>query len=245
MTQEKKRALITGASGDLGQAIARELVEQGFFVYLHANRRLENAQALAQTLNTENGATLAEAIAFDLTDAEATQSGVETLLEAGPIQVLVNNAGLHDDAPMAGMSAEQWHTVMDVSLNGFFHVTHPLLLPMIRTRWGRIINIASIAGITGNRGQTNYAAAKAGLIGATKSLALELASRGITVNAIAPGIIEGDMSEDAFPPEQTKALVPMKRAGKPEDVAHMVGFLTSDKSHYITRQVFQINGGMA
>ncbi len=145
---------------------------------------------------------------------------------------------------MAGMTAEQWQSVIDVSLNGFFNVTQPLLMPMIRTRWGRIINIASIAGVAGNRGQTNYAAAKAGLIGASKSLALELASRKITVNVIAPGIIEGDMTQDVFPPEVIKKAVPMQRAGQPDDIAQAVSYLASDKAGYITRQVLNINGGM-
>jgi 3-oxoacyl-[acyl-carrier protein] reductase len=159
--------------------------------------------------------------------------------------VLVNNAGIHRDAVMAGMSGEDWRRVIDVSLNGFFNVTQPLLLPMLRTRWGRIVNVSSVSAILGNRGQTNYAAAKAGLIGATRALALECASRGVTVNAIAPGIIESEMTAEAFPPERIKALVPMQRAGTPEEVADLVAFLASDRAGYISGQVIGINGALA
>lgn len=237
-----KRALITGGSGDIGSAIAKQLAEDGFHVIVHANHNLAKAEAIVADLTAQNLS--AEAVQFDITQADAVETALNALLEQGPIQVIVNNAGIHDDAVMAGMTAEQWQSVIDVSLNGFFNVTQPLLMPMIRTRWGRIINIASIAGVAGNRGQTNYAAAKAGLIGASKSLALELASRKITVNVIAPGIIEGDMTQDVFPPEVIKKAVPMQRAGQPDDIAHAVSYLASDKAGYITNQVLNINGGM-
>ncbi len=181
---------------------------------------------------------------FDITDAAATNQALEQMLAAGPLQILVNNAGIHDDAVMPGMRPEQWSRVIDVSLNGFFNVTQPLLMPMIRTRWGRIINISSVAGIMGNRGQANYAAAKAGLHGATRSLALELASRGITVNTVAPGIITSPMTEGAFPKEMIDQLVPMKRAGRPEEVADLVAFLASKLASYISGQQISINGGM-
>lgn len=239
----RKRALITGGSGDIGSAIAAQLAADGYAVIVHANRQLEKAQAVVNDLLTQGHA--AQAVQFDVTDAAATQAALETLLQEGPIQVIVNNAGIHDDAVMAGMTHAQWQSVIDVSLNGFFNVTQPLLLPMTRTRWGRIINIASIAGVMGNRGQTNYAAAKAGLIGASKSLALELASRKITVNVVAPGIIAGNMTEDVFSPDTIKQMVPAQRAGTPEEVAHAVSFLASDKAAYITSQVIQVNGGMA
>ena len=237
-----KRALITGGSGAIGAAICRQLAQDGFAVIVHANRNLDAAENLATSLSAEGYA--AEAIQFDVSDASATQAALDKLLQEGPIQVVVNNAGIHDDAVFPGMSAEQWHRVIDVSLHGFFNVTQPLSMPMIRTRWGRIITISSIAAITGNRGQVNYAAAKGALHSATKSLALELASRGITVNAVAPGIITSEMTKDVFDADAIKQLVPMKRAGKPEEVAALVGFLASDAAAYITGQVISINGGM-
>jgi 3-oxoacyl-[acyl-carrier protein] reductase len=157
---------------------------------------------------------------------------------------LVNNAGIHDDAVMPGMKVEQWSRVIDVSLNGFFNVTQPLLLPMIVTRWGRIVSVSSVAALFGNRGQANYAAAKAGLHGATKSLALELASRGVTVNAVAPGIIDSGMTAGIFSKEMIDRLVPMKRAGRPEEVADLIAFLASDRAAYISGQIISVNGGM-
>ncbi len=237
-----RRALVTGGSGDIGGAICRALAATGCHVVVHANTGLERAQALVDELHRAGQS--AEAVAFDVADAAASRAAVERLLDAGPIQVLVNNAGIHDDAPMAGMREEQWHRVVDVGLHGFFHVTQPLLLPMARTRWGRIVSVSSVAAVIGNRGQTNYAAAKAGLHGASKSLAREMASRGITVNVVAPGVIEGRMAAEAFPPEQIKQLVPAARAGRPEEVAALVAFLASDAAGYINGQVIGINGGM-
>jgi 3-oxoacyl-[acyl-carrier protein] reductase len=237
-----KRALVTGGSGAIGAAICRRLAADGLHVVVHANRNLASAQSLCNELQDNGGS--AQAIQFDVTDGSATQSALEALLEGGPIQVLVNNAGIHDDAVFPGMQRKQWHSVIDVSLNGFFNVTQPLSMPMIRSRWGRIINISSIAGIAGNRGQTNYAAAKGALHAASKSLALELATRGITVNAVAPGIISSNMSKDVFDSATIAKLVPMKRAGKPEEVAALVGFLASDSAAYITGQVISVNGGM-
>lgn len=242
LEKQKIKALVTGGSGDLGSAIAAQLAADGYEVWIHANSQLQKAELLAESINKQGGT--AYAICFDLTDIAAVEQAIEKILETGPIQVLVNNAGIHDDAVMAGMTHEQWQKVIAVTLDGFFNVTQPLLLPMIRTRWGRVINIASIAGIMGNRGQANYAAAKAGLIGASKSLALELASRKITVNVVAPGVIEGEMANSSFPPERLKQLVPMQRAGKPQEVADLVSFLASNKSSYMTGQVLSINGGM-
>jgi 3-oxoacyl-[acyl-carrier protein] reductase len=237
------RGLITGGSGTIGSAISRRLADDGLHVIIHSNSNVDTAARVAAEIQEKGD--VAQTVSFDLTDADATVAALEALLDAGPIQVLVNNAGIHDDAPMAGMSQEQWQRVIDVSLNGFFNVTQPLLLPMIRTRWGRIINISSISAIMGNRGQTNYAAAKAGLHGATKSLALELASRGITVNAVVPGIIASPMTQRVFNAEQIAAVVPMKRAGTPEEVAHLVAFLVSEQAGYISGQVIAINGAMA
>jgi len=237
-----KRALVSGGSGGIGRAICRRLAEEGLHILVHANRNLAAAEAVAEDIRRADGS--AEAIAFDLTDAAATAAAVEALLAAGPVQVLVNNAGVHDDAVFPGMSATQWHSVMDVSLNGFFNLTQPLTLPMVRTRWGRIINITSVAALAGNRGQVNYAAAKGALHSATKSLALELASRGITVNAVAPGIIDTAMSEGAFDADAVKRLVPLGRAGQPQEVADLVAFLASPRAAYITGQIISINGGM-
>jgi len=237
-----KRALVTGGSGALGGAICKRLAADGCHVYVHANSRLEQAQQLAHEIIAAGGA--AQAVAFDVADPAACALAVEAMLAQGPIQVLVNNAGIHDDAVMPGMRHAQWSRVIDVSLNGFFNVTQPLLMPMIGTRWGRIINLSSVAAITGNRGQANYAAAKAGLHGATKSLALELASRNITVNAIAPGIIASPMSEASFSKELIDKMVPMKRAGRPEEVAALAGFLASEAAAYISGQIISINGAM-
>lgn len=237
-----KRALVTGGSGGIGAAICRRLAADGHHVIVHANRGLAKATALVAEIVAAGGS--AEAVSFDVTDRAAAAAALASLLEAGPIQILVNNAGIHADAVFPGMSGEQWDSVLDVSLNGFFNVTQPLSLPMIRTRWGRIITISSIAGITGNRGQVNYSAAKGALHAASKSLALELASRGITVNAIAPGIIATGMIDGAFDAETIKKLVPMQRAGQPEEVADLVAFLASPNAAYISGQVISINGGM-
>jgi 3-oxoacyl-[acyl-carrier protein] reductase len=233
---------VTGGSGAIGQAICRTLALAGHHVYVHANTHLAAAQNLVDQLQQDG--LHASAVAFDVTDAQATQKALEVLLVQGPIQILVNNAGIHDDAVFPGLTATQWHKVIDVSLHGFFNVTQPLTLPMIRGRFGRIINVSTVAAIMGNRGQVNYAAAKAALHGATKSLALELASRGITVNAVAPGIIESPMIAGTFPQERIEQLVPMKRAGSPQEVADLVEFLASKRASYITGQILSINGGM-
>jgi len=238
-----RRALVTGASGAIGSAICRTLATAGHEVVLHANSRLAEAEAQVDAIRSAGGQ--AQVLKFDVTDGPAVADALSTLIESGPVQVLVNNAGVHEDAVLAGMSPTQWSRVIDVSLNGFYNVTQPLLLPMIRTRWGRIINISSVAAIMGNRGQVNYAAAKAALHGATKALALEVASRGITVNAVAPGIIASPMAAEAFPQTQIDALVPMKRAGKPEEVAGLVAYLASDAAAYISGQIIAINGAMA
>jgi len=237
-----KRALVTGGSGAIGAAICRRLAAAGARVAVHANRNPAEAERVAQAIRAAGGA--ADAVAFDVTNAAQTSSELERLLGEGPFQIVVNNAGIHADAPMAGMSGEQWRSVVDVSLHGFFNVTRPLLLPMIGTRWGRIVSISSVAALHGNRGQANYAAAKAGLHGATRSLALELASRGITVNVVAPGVIASPMAAQVFTDDAIASLVPMKRAGRPEEVAALVGFLASDEAGYISGQVISIDGAM-
>jgi 3-oxoacyl-[acyl-carrier protein] reductase len=238
-----KRALVTGGSGDIGAAICGRLAADGLHVIVHANSRPAEAERIAAAIRAGGGA--AQAVAFDVADPARSGEALQDLLSAGPVQVLVNNAGIHDDAVMPAMKPAQWSRVIDVSLNGFFNVTQPLLLAMMATRWGRIINITSVAALTGNRGQANYAAAKAGLHGATKSLAIELASRGITVNAVAPGIIATAMTDGLFDKEAMARLVPMKRAGTPAEVAALVAFLASEQAGYISGQVISINGAMA
>jgi 3-oxoacyl-[acyl-carrier protein] reductase len=235
------RALVTGGSGGIGAAICRRLAADGRHVVVHAHRRLDAAQAIAADIVAQGGS--AEALAFDVADAAAARSALEALLERGPVQIVVNNAGIHDDAAFPGMREAQWRSVIDVSLHGFFHVTQPLVLPMLRTRWGRIVNMASVSAMAGNRGQTNYAAAKGALISATRALALELGKRGVTVNAVAPGLVDTAMSA-AFPQERLRALVPLQRAGTAAEVAELVAFLASDRAGYITGQTIPINGGM-
>ncbi|BCM25120.1 3-oxoacyl-ACP reductase FabG [Methyloradius palustris] len=237
-----KKALVTGGSGGIGAAICRRLAADGYHVFIHANHGLQTAQQLSEEISQQGGS--AQALSFDVTDSAAVIKALLPLIEDQPIQILVNNAGIHDDAVMPGMRPDQWHRVIDVSLNGFFNVTQPLLMPMIHSRWGRIINVSSISGITGNRGQVNYSAAKGALNAATKSLSQEVASRGITVNAVAPGIIETAMSKETFPAEQIARMVPMKRAGTPQEVADLIGFLASEQAAYISGQIISINGGM-
>lgn len=238
-----KYALVTGGSGGIGAAICQRLANDGHFVYVHANKNRDKAEQVVEQIR-QNGLQ-AQALVFDVTDYQSTSEVLNSLDEARPIQIIVNNAGIHSDAPMAGMNPEQWQNVLDVSLNGFFNVTQPLLLPMMRTRWGRIISLSSVAGVMGNRGQANYAAAKSGLHGASKSLAIEMASRGITVNCVAPGIIATEMTKDVFDKNLIKSIVPMQRVGKTEEVAALVGFLASDDAGYISGQVININGAMA
>ncbi len=237
-----KYALVTGGSGEIGQAICQRLSDDGHHIIIHAHQNIEKAQLLAEQIAAKGGS--ARAVEFDLTDFAQTSEHISELTSDQPIQILVHNAGIHQDAPLAGMSKLQWDNVINVSLNGFFNITQPLLLPMMKTRWGRVVAISSIAGISGNRGQANYAAAKSGLAGACKSLSIELASRGITANVVAPGIINTAMSEAAFPLEKIKQMVPMQRAGEVNEVAALVSFLASDEAAYISGQVISINGGM-
>jgi 3-oxoacyl-[acyl-carrier protein] reductase len=237
-----KRALVTGGAGGIGAGICRRLARDGHHVYVHAYRARAAAEALAAEITAGGGS--AAPLTFDVTDATAARGALESALEEGPIQILVNNAGIHDDAAFPGMNAAQWSGVIDVAVNGFYNVTQPLMLPMIRTRWGRVINISSVAALMGNRGQVNYAAAKGALNSAARALSLEVASRGVTVNAVAPGIIAAGMGA-AVDPALIANLVPMKRAGTAQDVAALVAFLASDEAGYITGQIISVNGGMA
>ena len=238
----RRRALVTGASGAIGGAIARTLAADGFHVLAHANTGRAAVEALVADLQAAGHS--AEALVFDVTDAAACAAALADVLAQGPVQVLVANAGVHDDAVFAGMTPLQWQRVIDVNLNGFYNVAQPLMLPMLRTRWGRIVAITSVAGQAGNRGQVNYAAAKGALHAAVKSLALECASRGVTVNAVAPGIIASDMSAGAFDADAIKRMVPMQRAGQPQEVADLVAFLASDRAAYISGQTIGINGAL-
>ena len=222
-----KRALVTGGASPLGAAVCRRLAADGLHVVIHAHAGLARAEALAAELPH------AEAVSCDLADIPATEAAMLRLLDDGPIQVVVHNAGTHDDVPMAGMRSDQWLGVIGVSLTGFYAALRPLLLPMMGTRWGR------------NRGQVNYGAAKAGLIGAVRSLSREVASRGITANAVAPGVIASPAVDAALDARRIAEIVPMKRAGRPEEVADLIGFLASDQAGYITGQAISINGGMA
>ncbi len=242
MNSPGRRALVSGGSGELGAAICRMLARAGHHVYVHANRRAEVARQLAQSITAQGGS--AEVLQFDITDAATSRAVLEALVADQPIQILVNNAGITDDAVFAGMSAVQWHRVIDVSVHGFYNVTQPLLLPMIHSRWGRIVNVTSVAALTGNRGQVNYAAAKGALHAATRALALEVASRGVTVNAVAPGIIRSPLADAAFDAARIAQLVPAGRVGEADEVAALVGFLASDRAAYITGQTVSINGGM-
>jgi 3-oxoacyl-[acyl-carrier protein] reductase len=232
-----RRALVTGGSGAIGAAICRALAAGGCEVIVHGNSNPDAARALAGEIG-------GQAIAFDVTDAAATRAALEALVEHEAIQIVVNNAGIHDDAAFPGMSAEQWRRVIDVSLNGFFNVTQPLVMPMALTRWGRIVSITSVAADLGNRGQANYAAAKGALHAASRTLARELGSRGITVNCVSPGLIDTAMSAGAFDAAAIRERVPLQRMGRAEEVAAVVAFLASDAAGYITGQVVPVNGGM-
>jgi 3-oxoacyl-[acyl-carrier protein] reductase len=237
----RKVALVSGASRGIGAAVARTLASAGLDVALTCVRQRTAADAIAAEIRELGGK--AWVAQFDVKDPFQTKAAIEQLLAQTPIHVVINNAGVVADGPFPALTGAAWHDVIDTSLDGFFHVTQPLIMPMVRRKWGRIVNIASVSGITGNRGQVNYSAAKAGLIGATKALALELASRNITVNAVAPGLIDTEMIA-AAPVDEIIKHIPMKRVGTAQEVADLVAFLVSDRSAYMTGQVLSVSGGL-
>jgi 3-oxoacyl-[acyl-carrier protein] reductase len=238
-----RRVLVTGASRGIGRAIASRLAADGFAVTVHCRTSRKDGEAVAHAIATAGGE--ASVLQFDVCDREACASAIEADIAAhGAYYGVVCCAGVTRDAAFPALTGDDWDTVVDTGLNGFFNVVQPLTMPMVLARaGGRIVTIASVSGVTGNRGQVNYSAAKAGLIGASKALAVELAGRGITVNCVAPGLIDTDML-DQVPVEQILRTVPMNRVGKPAEVAAVVGFLMSDQASYVTRQVIGVNGGM-
>ncbi|MEI7429612.1 MAG: 3-ketoacyl-ACP reductase FabG2 [Betaproteobacteria bacterium] len=238
-----RRVLVTGSSRGLGRAIALRLAQDGFAVTVHCRSGRAEADATADEIVAAGGT--ADVLQFDVCDREAVRAVLDAVVEEkGAYYGIVCNAGITRDNAFPALSGEDWDSVLDTSLGGFFNVVHPLTMPLVRQKkGGRIVTLASVSGVTGNRGQVNYSAAKAGLIGATKALAVELATRKITVNCVAPGLIETDMTND-LPLDEAVKMIPMNRIGKADEVAAVVSFLMSDEASYITRQVIGVNGGI-
>ncbi len=244
MSSIQKSVLVTGSSRGIGKAIALRLARDGYQVVVHCRSRREEADAVASQIVAGGGA--ARVLQFDIGEREATAAALAADIEEnGCYYGVVCNAGVARDTAFPAMTGEEWDQVLGTNLDGFFNVLNPLVLPMVQRRKpGRIVTMASVSGLIGNRGQVNYSAAKAGIIGATKALALELAKRDITVNCVAPGLIETDMLLEV-PMDEALKLVPARRVGRPEEVAAAVSYLMSDDAGYVTRQVLSVNGGLA
>jgi len=243
MMNKEKRVLVTGASRGIGKSIALRLGKEGYTVTVHYNSNQDSATEVMETINQDGG--LANTLGFDVSDREQTQNKlIEEIEKNGAYYGVVCNAGITRDNAFPAMSGEDWDKVIHTNLDSFYNVLKPLTMPMIRLRnGGRIITMSSVAGLTGNRGQVNYSATKAGIIGATKALAIELGKRKITVNCIAPGVIETEMTDGVFA-EEAKKMIPLGKFGQAEDIAATAAFLMSDGANYITRQVISVNGGM-
>ncbi|MGN0845790.1 MAG: 3-oxoacyl-ACP reductase FabG [Kiritimatiellia bacterium] len=241
-----KRVLVTGSSRGIGKAVALRLARDGFAVATHAVRNAEAARETAAACAELSGQPVQPALVFDLADRAATAAALEADMAArGPYFGIVANAGVNADAPFPILEGEAWDAVIDTDLTGLYNLLKPVVMPMISNRIrGRIVTLSSVSGIAGNRGQVNYSAAKAGVIGATKALAVELAKRGITVNAVAPGVIETEMAASIEEPELVRRAIPMRRFGTPEEVAGVVAFLFREEAAYVTRQVISVNGGL-
>ena len=241
---EKETVLVTGASRGIGRAIAVRLAEDGFNIVVHCRGRLDDAHETAAQVAAAGG--VARVLSFDVSAREAVHEALETDIAArGAYYGVVLNAGLTRDGAFPALTGEDWDAVLRTNLDGFYNVLQPLSMPLIRLRrGGRIVAVSSVSGLIGNRGQVNYSASKAGLIGAVKALAIELGKRGITVNAVAPGLIETEMVEAHVPVAEIVKIIPLARAGAPDDVAQAVRFLMSAGAGYITRQVLSVNGGL-